>query len=140
MIRSPGIVHRFADQQGFSLLELVITIVVLGIAAVAILSMFGQAAHSLAINEDIQNAAQLGQSCSEHILATKRRYVFGFSLIDTSICDALPTPSGFTRSVTVTDPYSGSACPGGAACKEVHVIIVQGTATMVDIPLLLSRY
>ena len=126
--------------QGFSLLELVITIVVLGIAAVAILSMFGQAVHSLAINENIQTAAQAGQSCGEHILATKRRYTFGFSLIDSAICDALPTPSGLTRSVTITDPYTGSACPGGAACKEVHVVITQDTKTLVDIPLLLARY
>jgi len=126
--------------RGFSLLELVIIIVILGIAAVAILSMFGQAAHSLAINENIQTAAQAGQSCSEHILATKRRYTFGFSLIDSAICDALPTPPGLTRSVTVTDPYTGSACPGGTACMEVHIVISQAAKTLVDISLLLARY
>ena len=136
----PATMAAHTRQTGFSLLEIIITIVVLGIAAVAILSMFGQAAGSLAINEDIQTAAQLAQSCSEHVLATRRASPSGYTALDSTVCDTLPTVAGFVRSVIVSDPFSGAACPGAAPCKELLIKIQKGAKAMVDIPIMVASY
>lgn len=68
--------------KGFSLIELIIIIVVVSIAAVGMLALFGGVGLSLAINEDTQTAAQLGQECSEHILAARRNPKIGYSAIN----------------------------------------------------------
>ena len=129
--------HRGSDamkrlpDKGFSLIELVMIIVVVSIAAVGMLSLFGGVARSLAINEDGQTAAQLGQECSEHVLAARRNPNIGFGAINNTICDALPAPlTGFTRKVNVTDLTASPPCTVTTAgtCKQVEVSIT-ATAT-----------
>jgi len=108
--------QRLSNKQGFTLIELVMVIVLLGISMVGLVTLFGQLGGSLAINDDTQTAAQLAQECAEHLLAARR--ASGYSLGGISDCSALPALNGFgPPTVTVSDPYTGTACPGGASCK-----------------------
>ena len=128
---------------GFSLIELVIVIVVVSIAAVGMLALFGGVARSLNINEDTQTAAQLGQECSEHILAARRNPKMGYSAINNTICDVLPAPlAGFTRTVAVTDLTTSPPCTVTTAgtCKNVVVSITTPTTSPTVFTLMVVNY
>lgn len=129
--------------RGFTLIETVMVIVVASIGAVALLALFGQAARSLNMNEDIQTAAQLAQECSEHIFNNRRRGPLTFATIDGTVC------AGFTAGwaalgfdaplVTMTDPYTGAGCPTGASCKLFVVEARKGGATRAQVTLMLAN-
>jgi prepilin-type N-terminal cleavage/methylation domain-containing protein len=124
--------------KGFTLIELVMVIVLLSISSAGLIMLFGQLTNSLAINNDIQTAAQLAQECAEHLLAARRQA--GYDLGGVSDCSALPAYNGFgPPAVTVGDPYTGSACPGGASCKllTIDATYDSGAATL---SLLLTDY
>lgn len=120
------------------MIELVLVIVLLGIASVGLVALFGQLTKSLTVNSDTQAAAQQAQECAEYLLATRRRS--GYTLGGVSDCSALTPFNGFgPPAVTVTDPYSGPACPLGANCKLLSINAVYGNgASMVD--LLITQY
>ena len=123
-------------QRGFSLIELVVVIVLLGIAAVALLQQFSQAAGSLARNEQIQTAAQLGQACAEHLLAVRRGQDYP-TAIGTD-CSSLPGLAGYTTSVAPQG--SPAACPVGAVCEELRVTVAHGAETRAQLSLMLVDY
>ena len=129
--------------KGFSLIELIIVIVVVSIAAVSMLALFGVVARSLNINEDTQIAAQLGQECGEHILAARRNPKIGYSAIDNAICDALPAPlAGFARTVAVTDLTTSPPCTVTTAgtCKNAEVSITTLTTSPTVFTLMVVNY
>ena len=128
---------------GFSMIELIIVIVVVSIAAVGMLALFGGVGRSLNINEDTQTAAQLGQECSEHILAARRNPLLGYSAISNTICDVLPTPlAGFDRTVAVTDLTTSPPCTVSTAgtCKNVEVSITTPTTNLTVFTLMVVNY
>jgi len=97
-------------ERGFTLIELVIIIMVLSIASVSLVSLYGQVAGTVAINKDITVAAQLAQECGEYLLAQRRNN--GYAMSGISDCSALPVFNGYgPPAVTVSDPYSGVGCP-----------------------------
>lgn len=134
------IAHRMCA--GFSLIELIVVIVVIGLSAAILLGLFGQAARTLGINEDVQTAAQLAQECSEHVLAAKRNGTVAFAGIDNTICASLPAFTGFTRTVTVTDAAGSPACTSTSAgvCKQVVVQVAKGGSTLSENTLMLVNY
>ena len=129
--------------KGFSLIELIIVIVVVSIAAVGMLALFGGVGRSLSINEDTQTAAQLGQECSEHIMGARRNPNLGFGAIDNAICDLLPAPlAGFTRKVTVTDLTTSPPCTvtSTGTCKQVEVSISATTTNQTVFTFMIANY
>lgn len=140
---SGEVMNRHLSHHGFSLLELVIITLVVSIAAVGLLAMFGGVGRSLAINEDTQTAAQLGQECSEHILAARRNPQIGYGAINDTICNVLPAPlTGFTRQVTVTDLTASPPCTVSAAgtCKKIDVRITAETTNPTVFTFMLVNY
>lgn len=128
----------FRRSGGFSLIELVIVIILLSISSVALISVFGQVSGSISINNDIQTGAQLAQECVEHILAARRQS--GYDLGGITDCSALAAFNGFgPPTVSITDPYSGSGCPGGALCKLVTINAAYGDGGS-TVTLLLTDY
>ena len=120
-----------AANNGFTLIELVMVIVLLSISIAGLIPLFGQLTNSLSINNDIQASAQLAQECTEHLLAARRQA--GYDLGGISDCSALPALNGFgPPTVTINDPYAGSACPVGANCKllGINATYDSGTATV----------
>ncbi len=129
--------------RGFSLIELVVVIVVVSIAAVVLLGLFGGIAKSLGSNEDIQTAAQLAQECSEHVMAVRRNPAQGFAAVTNTVCDVLPAPlPGFTRTVAVTDLTASPPCTVTAAgtCKQVVVSIAKVGLTPAAVTLMVINY
>ena len=134
--------RRFGN--GFTLIELVAVIVVLGIAAAIFATGFAQLPRSLGVDEEVQTAAQLAQACGEHIVAFRRDSdpSRGYDNIPTgtgiAICNGLALPAGYTRSVDVSDAGGAAPCPAGAACKHA-VVTASGSAYSSRITFLLVK-
>ena len=125
-------------RNGFTLIELVMVIVLLSISSVGLVTLFGQLSNSLSINNDIQIAAQLAQECAEHFLAARRQSGYGLGGI--SDCSALPAFNGFgPPTVTITDPYAGAGCPGGANCRLLTINATYGDGAS-SVTLMLAEY
>ena len=108
--------------RGFSLIEMIMILVLMGVASVPLMTMFGRSVGSQVDDAAIQTAAQLVQACGEQVLGIRRREINGFDLITTTSCSTLSAPTGYSlAALTVTDPYAGGACPAGATCKRVQI-------------------
>ena len=127
-------------QQGFTLLELVMVIVLVALASVPILGQFSQASSILLTDEIIQTAAQLAQERAEGILADRR--TGGFAAVPTgTVNDVLSGAySSYSRTVTVTSPPGGGGCAVGATCKEVVVSVDHSGRTRAEITTMLVSY
>ncbi len=138
---------RFAAHKGFTLIESIIVMVVLGIAAVAIINLQGNIFFGQSGNRDLQVGVQLMQECAEKILSTRRDVGYGdASLTDrtasASNCSGMTITGSNAPTVTITSGHSGTAnmgaCPysAGTDCKLVS--ITQGNLT--PITLMLTGY
>jgi len=113
---------------GFSLIEMVIVIVVFSIAAIPLLSGFANVAQWLDTEQEIPIAAQLTQECAEHLLLQRR--VNGYASITSASCNVLSDFNGYSRALSMTDPYTGSPCPAAASCKLVAISVTKGADTI----------
>ena len=127
--------RRFAACKGFTLVESIMVLVTLGIAAAAIVSLQGNILHGQSGNKDLQVGVQLMQECAEQILSTRRQS--GYSAVTTSSCSGVGALGAYSApSVAITDPYSGTGCPSGGTCKLVAI----SQSTLTPITLLLVSY
>jgi prepilin-type N-terminal cleavage/methylation domain-containing protein len=129
-----------APQQGFTLLELVLVIVVVALASVSILGQFSQAGQSLLLNEAIQSAGQLAQERAEVLLAVRRDQ--GYAAVPTGTTSEVLAGNyaGYTRTVTVNEPPVGTGCAVGATCKEVLINVARGGSPRAGLTLMLVDY
>lgn len=120
-------------QRGFTLLETIVLIVVVSAAASGLFVMYGQTSTTLITNENVQTAAQLVQQCSERVFAFRRdgnTTTRGYNNVTTAICDGLPLPAGYTRTVTLTTITGAAPCPittPATNCRRVDVVVSRGT-------------
>ena len=128
------------EQQGFTLLELVMVIMLVALASIPVLGQFSQAAGTLLTDEIIQTAAQLAQERAEGLLADRRNA--GYAAVPTgTVNDVLGGAySSYSRTVTVTSPPGGSGCAAGATCKEVVVSVDHSGRTRAAVTLMLVSY
>jgi prepilin-type N-terminal cleavage/methylation domain-containing protein len=140
--------RRADPAHGMSMIELIMVIVILGIAAVAIGSAFMHSSRSLRLNEDMQRAWQIAQECADHVLGTARK-PGAFTAVSlaapSSICSSLPADAGFTRVVNVTAAATGSTtialCNSTAwACRRVDIQVSRGAATIAALNFMLIQY
>jgi prepilin-type N-terminal cleavage/methylation domain-containing protein len=132
--------------RGFTLVELILAIVVVAIAAVAIGSAFAYMARSQVLSSDLQRASQIAQECAEHIVGLGRRpgsyAAVAPVALNSTICNTLPaiTP-GFTRTVDVVNVAGAGAafCSAGWACKRIQITVQRGSA-MVRLNFMLINY
>jgi len=121
---------------GFNLIEAIAVIVLLGVGAVAILSLFASGTRSIGMNVDSQVATQLAQQRAEQILADRRNPTRGFGYITNARYGAETPVVGFpnyNRTVAVTTPFVSPACPAAPAnCKQV-VVNVTSTSTGINV-------
>ncbi len=134
--------RRFANCQGFSLIELILVIVIVGIAAVPLMNGFMTMGSWLDTPiESVPAGAQLAQECAEHITALRRKD--DYAGVASTSCNGLPAlPAGYSRTVTVTARTSAtlSACPAGTNCKEVSIAVTKGGVTVGRATLMLVEY
>jgi len=139
--------------RGVSLIEMIIAIVILGIAASLASAGLITIARSVSIDEDIQGATRLAQQCSEHILTFRRAQSSSgnrWSQVSTgtsTICDSVANDAAYTRTVTVTDPSPTSPpCPSTSAgtCKVVTVTftktLINGASYSANVNFMLAMY
>lgn len=137
-------------QQGFSLIEIVLIIVLLGVGAAAMVGMFSNVGRTLGDNQGVQTGAQLIQKCAEHIMAFRRSTLSsqGYTNVttgnNTGICTASFTAvAGFTAApvvnVTARNSTSLAACPS-SDCKQVDISISKSGVTMASLTLMLVNY
>ncbi|MCK4951259.1 MAG: type II secretion system protein [Gammaproteobacteria bacterium] len=136
-----NLIRKIQLCRGFTLIELIIVIAIMSVAALPILGMFIESAKTIETNLDIQTATRLAEECGELILAQKRneQVVYGYANIDTD-CTALTYPyNGFSApTVTITDPFSGSGCPATASCKLIQVDAIKNSVTLSSITFMLA--
>jgi type II secretory pathway pseudopilin PulG len=122
--------------RGFSLIELIMIIVAIGVIGAFLTTSFTQLPRSLAVNEGAQTASQLAQECSEQMIARRRSTVAGFGfasiVIGSDPCAGLPTLAGYTVTGTVVDLSGVAPCPSVAAnsCKRVTVTVTRNAVTV----------
>jgi prepilin-type N-terminal cleavage/methylation domain-containing protein len=127
-------------QDGFTLIELVMVIIIVALASVPILGQFAQVAGSTLVDEEIQTAAQLAQERAEGILALRRAQ--GYAAVATGTTNDVLTGnySTYSRSVTVTQPPAGGGCAPGATCKGVVVSVDRGLSNRAELAFVLVNY
>ena len=135
---------RIGHAPGFTLIELVLVIIIISVAAVPILGMFGQVASSLGTNEELQTGTQLAQEKAEELLALRR--INGYS--DANLALGGPTTetltgsfTGYSRITTISvHPGGSGGCPATASCKQIQIQIQKGGDTLSTLYTMLADY
>ncbi len=128
-------------QNGFTLIEMVLVIIIISIATVPLFGLFSQAASSLLTNEKTQTAVQLAQEHAEHLLGIRRNQDFNAAELSGSSTEALSGNfSGYNRSTVITPAPGSPGCPGGASCKEVTISVDEGASSYAEVTFLLVSY
>jgi len=129
------------SQNGFTLIEMVLVIIIISIASIPLFGLFSRAASSLLINEKTQTAAQLAQEHAEFLLAIRRSQNFLAPGLSGNMTEVLSgNYYGYTRSTTITQSPSGPGCPPGASCKEVSISVDEGGSSYAEVTFLLMDY
>lgn len=116
-----------ARSGGFTLIEVLIVVVLLGVSAVGIGSMQGRIFKGQTGMKDLQVGTRLMQECAEQVLGVRRFTAGGYAAVTdsnfgTNLCGGVTAAPGYTiPSVSFTDPYTGASCPAGRACKLVAI-------------------
>lgn len=131
MPMTPTFADRLAASRGFTLVESIIVLVVLGIAAAAIISLQGNIFRGKADNQSIQTGVQMMQACAEKILALKR--TSGYSALASNNCTEM-TNAGYVGTATypsfsAVNYVDGSLCvlntasPADSNCHLVTITL-----------------
>lgn len=107
-------------QRGFTLIEMVMSIVIISIAAVALLNATMNSGRALRLTDRVQTGATFVNECGEYIAASRRNSTKTYAQINTTICNFFTLPTGFTSNVALS-ALATSACPSGAACQTVTI-------------------
>jgi prepilin-type N-terminal cleavage/methylation domain-containing protein len=129
--------------EGFTLLEMIIVIVILGIAAAAVVGMVAHVGSRQSENSDLQVGTQLIQECAENIVSQHRRDDNFFNVTSgtgSPNCYSLTAYGGFNTPVVTANAYTGAACPSGATCKELSIALTKGGDTFNPVSVMLIYY
>ena len=125
-------------QAGFTLIEAILVMLILSIAAVAVLSQFSQASRGWFVDEDLQIATQLVQERAEAILAARRNGGYASVALGTFNDTLTGDFAAYSRSVDVSS-ISGNPCPA-ATCKQVVVDVARAGTALASATFLLVDY
>jgi prepilin-type N-terminal cleavage/methylation domain-containing protein len=129
---------------GFSLIELILAIVIVAVAAVAIGSAFAYISRSQRLGVDLQGATQIAQECAAHVIGSGRKPGSYAAVVPvaspSTICDVLPGAAPFNREVNVTAVAAGPLCTAGWACKRIEIIVTRAGADIVTLNFMLVNY
>lgn len=122
--------------RGFTLMETIIVMIVLGLASVGIIAMQGRLFTGLDTVDGMQVNTRVMLECAERVLAHRRHTEDGYANVATPpngnadvLCADVPT----APSVTLVESFTGPACPATYSCKTVS--ITQGNLAPVTLML-----
>ncbi len=127
---------------GLSLLELVIVMVLLGISATGIMSLFTNVGVGLKSSQDIQTGTKLAQELAEQVMADRRNKLKGYLYaIDQPANYPDAVVSGFQRKLRVTALGAGSgSCPVMSECSRMEVVVSRDGVLVSSLSFLLINY
>lgn len=127
------------NSQGFTFIETIVVMTLLGIAAATIIKLQGTVFYGKSDNKDLQVGVMLMQGCAEQVIAVRRNA--GYTAVNTSTCSALGNYGGYTAPiVTVTADNTGTACPTGGTCNKVVITLSKDGSKLTPITLELVDY
>lgn len=111
--------------RGFTLIELVAVIVIVSIGFLMVGKLMATSAKSVESAIQMQKVVQVGQSCAEVLLKTKRTPSLGYTNVVANfatLCSGVGY-DGYTATVaTPTTVAAGTgACPTGATCSNFTI-------------------
>ncbi len=116
MMRTASTLQHIACR-GFTLVETILVMVVMGIAATTIAMMSGKIFDSQGVNKDMQVGVKSMQTCAEHVLATRRAIAGAIQL-----ANFVPSCPNQNVDPSATIPNPNAACPTGiSSCKLVQI-------------------
>lgn len=129
-------------QLGFTLLEMVIVIVLLGITSTTIIQINNGLFSGVNLSRNVQINTQLLQACAERIIASRRfsGYIEKVGYYD-GICESLPIgPFGSDRFTVIASPSLGLSCPSGETCQLIEIKVNESIGPVSSINLQLMKY
>lgn len=130
--------NRGASKQGgFSLIEVIITLVILSIAAVGVLSVFTAGMKGSADPVVLDQAVQLAQGEIDHAIGEKKAGGFVAVTVGNPLACVSSVVAGFTcsRSVFYVDPATGLNTQVGGPTNYKHVTVTVTNTAIGDVTL-----
>jgi prepilin-type N-terminal cleavage/methylation domain-containing protein len=113
------------NHRGFTLVEVIIVMVILSIAAVAIGKIVGGIFTGRTSVNEAQVRTQMVTECLEQVITVKRQDGFdeltNGARFGSNNCDSLSAQTGANPPSVSSVTYTGSACPTGAICRVVTI-------------------
>jgi prepilin-type N-terminal cleavage/methylation domain-containing protein len=109
--------------RGFTLVESIIVMLVLGLAALGITAMQGRLFTGLDTVDGMQLSTRVMLECAEQVMAQRRHTENGYANVvlangnGGNLCADVPN----VPTVTVVEPFTGPACPTNYTCKTVAI-------------------
>jgi len=104
---------------GFTIIEAVVVILVVGVIAVVLSTLQGKMWSGSLAGTDYQAATLAQQKCAEKVIAKKRQ--FGFRGLTDSVCNLLPGEKGTPATVSLTDGALVTCITSsGVACSDAN--------------------
>ena len=130
------------NQRGFTLIETLVVMVVLGIAAATIVALQGGIFARQSSNQDLQVGAQIVQECAEQVLALRRRTPSGgYAAVTPAACSALGNVGGFgVPLVTLRDDADANLAACASTYCTASITVGKGASVIAPITLRLRRY
>ena len=125
--------------RGFTLMESILVMIVLGLASLGIIAMQGRLFTNVGTVDGMQVSTRLMHECGEQVLAQRRHTEDGYAKVvvapnGSHSCSGIPPLTGFTvPTVAITEPFTGGACPASFSCKSV--VITEGNLAPVTVML-----
>ncbi len=130
--------------QGFSLIEIIITLAILSIAAVGVLTVFTTGIRGSANPVIVDQATELAQGEMDEVWGERSANGFGAATLATgSPACRLTMPSGFTcgRTISYVNPGALNTPVGGPTnYKHITVTIAQSTIGSVSLDTIIASY
>lgn len=135
---------RARGERGFTLIEMIMVMMVLSIAAVSVLEAFAGNGRGLLLADNNHVAQSLAQQCADYVARAKQDGAISYVSIDTTVCNVLPPVSGFAVNVSPdpTESPTLAACPNTTldSCKDTTITVTKGAATLATVRILFVNY
>ncbi len=133
---------RRSPVRGFTLIELIVVIVLLGIASAAVIRLNSGLNANASHIQDLQSNTQLLQACAERVVASRRLSGFNETAgFYDAMCEQLPTMTSAGNNFTVTTTTTSTeSCPAGAVCQLVEMALNTAKGSLGPISLQWVKY
>lgn len=129
-------------QRGFTLIETLVVMVVLGVASTIIISLQGGIFVRQSSSKDLQIGTQIVQECAEQVLALRRRTpTGGYAAVTPAACSTLGNFAGFgVPLVTLSDDVGASLSACASTQCTASITVGKGGSFVAPLTLRLSKY